>query len=249
MRLLGSEPRVRDWNGRSIAEIACDLSGQRSDEVLVIAVDGHSGGGKSTFARALAAELDAALLSTDDFAWWHSLFDWPEMLIEHGIAPLRDGKPLDFRPPAWIERGREGSITAPVRSIVIVEGVGAAQARMRVAVDVIVWVQSDADEAERRGIARDLAERPDPAEAKRFWDEWQAAEVPFQEQQRTWEAADLWVCGTPGSSVSTLRRTGFVPACPELCSALRQMSPRAASAPCSNASRDQSMRRNRRRKM
>ena len=197
MRLYGTEAAAEGWRVRSISEIAADLILGARGKPLVIAIDGHSGGGKSTFARALAVELDAALLSTDDFAWWHSLFDWPEMLIEHGLRPLLSGHDLDYRPDAWIDRGREGSITAAASGFIILEGVGAAQAAMREAVDVIAWVQSDVEEAERRGIARDLAERPDPVEAKRFWDEWQSAEVPFQEQQRTWEFANLIVCGTP----------------------------------------------------
>ena len=138
------------------------------------------------------------MLSTDDFAWWHSYFDWHELLIAKGIEPLRSGQPVDYRPPAWIERHRPGSITVPARRVVIVEGVGAAQRSMRRALDAVVWVQSDAVEAERRGIERDLAERPDPEEAGRFWDEWMAAEIPFQEEQRTWETADVIVCGTPG---------------------------------------------------
>lgn len=199
MELYGTEPEAADWRTESIAQIATLLMSATTTRPCVIAVDGHSGGGKSTFARALAAELDAALLSTDDFAWWHSLFDWTELLIEHGLTPLRERRDLEFRPPAWIERNRAGAITAEHRDVVIVEGVGSAQRRMREAVDVIVWVQSDVREAERRGIARDLAERPDPVEAKRFWDEWQAAEVPFQDEQRTWEVATLIVCGTPGA--------------------------------------------------
>ena len=63
--------------------------------------------------RALAEQLDAAVLSTDDFAWWHSYFDWHELLIAKGIEPLRSGQPVDYRPPAWIERHRPGSITVP----------------------------------------------------------------------------------------------------------------------------------------
>lgn len=197
MRLLGSEPPVPRWRAWDLATLAGALIGDPVDDVTVIAVDGRSGGGKTTFARALAAELDAALVSTDDVAWWHSLFDWPDLLVDNVLSPLRAGRPVDYRPPAWIERGREGSITAPARPVVVVEGVGSAQRRMRVAVDRIVWVQSDVDEAERRGIERDLAERPDPVEARRFWDAWMAEETPFQAEQRTWEAADLMVCGTP----------------------------------------------------
>ena len=199
MRLLGSEPPVPDWQPWDLATIASMLLVARADAVTVIAVDGRSGGGKTTFARALATHADAALLSTDDVAWWHSPFDWPDLLIDNVLAPLRAGRPVDYRPPAWIERGREGAIAAPARPVIVVEGVGSAQARMRPAVDRIVWLQSDADDSEHRGIARDLAERPDPAEARRFWDDWMAQETPFQEDQRSWEMADLIVCGTPAA--------------------------------------------------
>lgn len=198
LRLAGTEPAVAHWSALDRAEVAAALTVGAGPGTFVIAVDGRSGGGKSTFAASLATALDAALLATDDFAWWHSLFDWTDLIIEHALSPLRQGHPVEVRPSAWIEHGREGSISAPARRFVVVEGVGAGQQRMRPAVDRVVWVQSDAVEAERRGIARDLMERPDSQEAKRFWDEWMEAEVPFQEQQQTWRVANLIVCGTPG---------------------------------------------------
>ena len=199
MRVPWPEPLVPAWQAWDIGRITEVLMARAEHVPVVVAVDGRSGGGKTTFARALAAHTDAALVSTDDFAWWHSHVDWPDLLIDNALAPLRNGQAVDFRPPAWIERGREGSITAPARPVVVVEGVGSAQRRMRPELDAVVWVQSDAEESERRGIERDLRERPDPAEAKRFWDEWMSAEVPFQQEQRTWAVADLVVCGTPGA--------------------------------------------------
>jgi uridine kinase len=192
------EPVIERWTATDLSSIAALLTADAGLGPVVIAVDGRSGSGKTTFASALALHLDASLLSTDDFAWWHSYFDWPDMLVELALVPLRRGEPVDVRPPAWVERGREGSITAPARPVLVVEGVGAGQERMRTAVDRIVWVQSQEVEAERRGLTRDLRERPDPVEAKRFWDEWMAVERPFQERQRTWQWADLVVCGTPG---------------------------------------------------
>lgn len=194
---MGTEPAVRQWSVWSLSQITAWLTRDVDAAPLVLAVDGRSGAGKSTFAAALADVLDAAVLHTDDFAWWHSAFDWRDLLIDHALTPLRRGESVDFRPPAWIERGRGGSIAVAARSVIVVEGVGAAQQAMRPVIDRIVWVQSDPDEAERRGIERDLAERPHPQEAKRFWDEWMAEEVPFQERQRTWVVADLVVCGTP----------------------------------------------------
>lgn len=194
---MGAEPAVPQWSVWNMSQIAAWLTRDVDEAPVVMAVDGRSGAGKSTFAAALADALDAAVLHTDDFAWWHSAFDWCDLIIDEALTPLRRKESVDVRPPAWIERGRSGSIVVPSRSVIVIEGVGAAQQQLRPMIDRIVWIQSDPDEAERRGIERDLAERPDPQEAKRFWDEWMAEEVPFQERQRSWAVADLVVCGTP----------------------------------------------------
>ena len=200
MRLYSGEKEIINWQKTTISEFAKLIGQNNQDKPLVIAVDGRSAGGKTTLAKNLAIELNAALLSTDDFAWWHSYFDWPEILIPNGINPLVAGNGIDYTPDAWTAKSREGSIKAEPKDFIIVEGVGAAQKTMRAAVDVIIWVQSDEDLARERGINRDLAERPDVDEAIRFWNEWQSNEDPFQAEQKTWEVANFTVLGTPDYS-------------------------------------------------
>jgi len=206
VELYQGEAAGTNWAGMSMSSLAEGIVANSTKPVTVIAVDGRSGGGKTTLASALTLELKGTLLSTDDFAWWHSFFDWPAMLIENAIAPLLQGQPVDYRPDAWIERHREGSIRAEPSSFIILEGVGALQSTLRPYVDVGIWVQSDASESKRRGLARDLAQRPDPAEAERFWDEWQSAENEFQSAQQSWKVADWWICATP--SQLDLKHTG-----------------------------------------
>jgi hypothetical protein len=69
-------------------------------------------------------------------------------------------------------------------------------------IDALIWVQSDEREAERRRLARDRnpdaldqANQP-PGGAPLDHDGWMAGEIPFNAAQRTWERADLIVCGT-----------------------------------------------------
>jgi uridine kinase len=199
--LYDGESEFQDYTRASLTDLGDLILKHSSNRPLVILVDGRSAGGKTTVARKLAATLNAALLSTDDFAWWHSFFDWPEMLINEGLEPLKAGQPLDFTPPAWTEHGRDGSITAAPADVIVIEGVGAGQQDMRAAADVVVWVQADAELARERGLARDLLERPDPEENLRFWNEWMTAENAFQAIQQTWAVADFVILGTPDYTI------------------------------------------------
>ncbi len=163
--------------------------------VGVLAVDGRSGSGKTTAAGRLASAIDScAIVHTDDIAWHHSFFDWTDLLIEHVLLPVGRGEAVDYRPTAWRERNREGSITVPgpVRWL-IVEGVGAARRELVPFIDAVLWVQSDDAIARERGIARDGGDE----EATSFWDEWMAVEESFLADHRPWERANLVVNGTP----------------------------------------------------
>jgi hypothetical protein len=102
------------------------------------------------------------------------------------------------------EHGREGSIDVPAGCpLVIIEGDGAGRREVAPLIDTLIWVQADEREAGRRAAARaanppaaDLANK-DPSGAPFDEDGWMAEEIPFNAAQRTWERADVIVCGTP----------------------------------------------------
>jgi hypothetical protein len=187
-RLYQGEPEAGPWRAVPAGEVF-DLLGRPR----ILAVDGRSGGGKTTVANRLAAAVPGStVLHTDDVAWYHAFFDWADLMRDGILAPLQNGGPVAYRPPAWDERGREGAITVPAGCpLVIVEGVGIGRRELYGYVDALLWVQTDEDEARRRGLARD------GADAAGFWAEWQAAEDPFQATQRPWERAGLVVSGAP----------------------------------------------------
>ena len=124
----------------------------------IVAVNGHSSSGKTTLAGRLAAALPAAaVLHTDDLAWHQGVFAWDELLLDDVLPVVRAGEPLDYRPPAWEARSRPGSITLPGGlAFLIVEGVGASQASVRAAYDVVIWVETD----EPTRLARDRSGSP-----------------------------------------------------------------------------------------
>jgi hypothetical protein len=198
MRPFAGEPVAGPWTARPLVEVCAELLALAESRAagrappLVIAVDGRSGAGKSTFAaRMTTAEKGVAVVHTDDVAWHHSFFDWAELMRAGVLEPVRRGAAVSYRPPAWAERGRQGAVEVPGGCrAVVVEGVGAGRLDLADLVDALVWIQSDAADARTRGIARDEGDFA-------FWDEWEAAEVPFLDRHRPWERADVVVAGTP----------------------------------------------------
>jgi hypothetical protein len=178
-----------------------------SGRPVVLAVDGRSNNGKTTLAARICAVVPgAAVVHTDNIAWKHSRFGWADLLIAGILLPVHQGRAVSFRPPRWAEHGRPGSIEVPAGCpLLVVEGDGAGRREVAHLIDALIWVQSDEREAERRDRARrahpdaiDIANIPadgPPADVRRR--EWMAEEIPFNTAQRTWERADIVVCGTP----------------------------------------------------
>jgi hypothetical protein len=168
--------------------------------------NGRSNAGKTTLAaRVCGVVPGSAVVHMDDIAWEHSRFGWADLLIEGILVPVHQGRAVSFRPPRWAEHGREGSIQVPAGCpLLVVEGDGVGRREAAHLIDSLIWVQSDEREAERRSLAR--AEKPDasdvanmPADGSPPFSEgdWMAEEMPFNAAQRTWERADVIVCGTP----------------------------------------------------
>ena len=207
--LLSSEPDFGPWREASAVDVARALTasvpepGRRG----IIAVDGRSGGGKTTAAGRLESAIeDCVVVHTDDIAWHHSFFGWSDLMIGGVLEPARRGEVVAFRPPAWIERSRPGSVDVGTNARwVIVEGVGAARRELMPFIDSVVWVHSDFGEARTRGIDRDGGD----VEAREFWDEWMSEELPFLDEQRPWTRADVIVNGTPESENAAMEVAAF----------------------------------------
>ena len=206
--LLDGEVWGGPWRSVPLADFAAALHrpGTAVGRPTVVAVDGRSAGGKSTLAARIAAALpDAALVHTDDVAWWHAFLDWDDLMRTGVLEPLHRGEPVAFTPPAWTERGRPGAIVVPPSArLVVVEGVGAGRRELADLVDVTVWVQAD----EQARAAREAARVAAGEVTADFVDEWQREEVPFQADQRPWERADHVVAGSPGRLTGGLRPSG-----------------------------------------
>jgi hypothetical protein len=210
LQLAREEPEAGPWRAELLAAVVGALIWRGPGRVVsgrpvVLAVDGRSNAGKTTLAaRICEAVPGSAVVHTDDIAWEHSRFGWSDLLADGILVPVRQGRAVSFRPPRWAEHGREGSIDVPAGCpLLVIEGDGAGRREVGQLLDALIWVQSDEREAARRSLARaahadaiDSANLPadgSPSDAAA----WMAEEIPFNTAQRTWERADLTVCGTP----------------------------------------------------
>jgi len=210
LQLAQEEPEAGPWRAESLTAVIEALIGRGSGRVVsgrpvILSVDGRSNAGKTTLAaRICEAVPSSAVVHTDDVAWEHSRFGWSDLLADGILAPVRHGRGVSFRPPRWAEHGREGSIdVAAGCPLLVVEGDGAGRREVGDLIDALIWVQSDEREVVRRAWARAAhADAIDganlPADGSPPDDAgWMAEELPFNTAQRTWERADLIVCGTP----------------------------------------------------
>ena len=116
MRLHPEETEAGPWRRVDDHELRALLTRLLPDGRGVLLVDGRSGGGKSTFAERAAALLSGAVVHSDDLAWHHDAVAWDGLAVDHVIEPWRRGEDVDFRPPGWVARGRDGSVTCPPTS-------------------------------------------------------------------------------------------------------------------------------------
>jgi len=174
--------------------------------VLVVAIDGHGGAGKSTLAAAVAQATGAALVHTDDFfqpparrpgapaprePGGRSLaqyYDWRRIRAQ-AVQPLKAGRRATFRRFDW-ERGGglDGTVTVTPAALIVLEGVFSAAPELSDLTDRSVLVDTPQQERLRRLRARVTPEEWDP--------HWLIAEQAYFGAIRPPSSFDLIVSGT-----------------------------------------------------
>jgi hypothetical protein len=210
LQLAPEEPEAGPWHVELLSTVIEAVTRGEQGKVVVgrpvvLAVDGRSNSGKTTLAlRIIHTVPGAVVVHTDDIAWEHSRFGWADLLVDGILVPVSQGRSVRYRPQRWVERGREGSIEVPAGCpLLVIEGDGAGRLEVAHLIDALIWVQSDEREAERRRLVRDR--NPSALDVVNFppdglpldHEGWMAEEIPFNAAQRSWERADIVVCGTP----------------------------------------------------
>jgi hypothetical protein len=165
--------------------------------VRVVAVDGPSAAGKSTFAAGLADALGRVpAVGSDDFPvpWDGDPLAWWPLLTAQVLEPLRAGRTGRFRRYDWRRARYAEEVAVPPGPFLVIEGVGAA--RLGAPVAFVVWVEAQAAVRRRRA-----ARRGDDLVA---WDRWTAIESQHFARDKTRDRADLVVDADPGASPDPL---------------------------------------------
>lgn len=182
---------LREPGDRAVEVVAglAERATPRCGDVLVVAVDGPSGAGKTTLARSLGRRLGARVVHMDDvYPGWDGLAAAVPLVVEGLLEPLARGEDAAYRRWDW-RRGRAATRPREVRWVprLVLEGVGSSVGPAAPYAAVRVWVEAPRAVRFARGIARDgETYRP-------HWERWARQEVALFGADGTRARADVVV--------------------------------------------------------
>jgi uridine kinase len=169
----------------------------RLGRTTLIAVDGPSGSGKTWYAARLAKQLDATLVSTDDFATWDDPVSWWPRLVAGVLDPIEQGRPGRYQKTEWTDgRPHPGAYRRiEVPDMLVIEGVSAGRRSVTNRLSHLIWCEFP-DEPQRLARAVDR----DGEQARNHLVTWQKFERGWYAVDQTKARADQII--TPSDTES-----------------------------------------------
>lgn len=173
------------------------LKQPKAPRPLIIAISGFGGGGKTTLANKLKAQLEESqVVSIDSFSihQWHRNADWDnfdrDRFAKEVIRPTRANQfPLTYVHEPWPGYPEE-TRTVPQTHCLIVEGCSIFHPDLLEYYDLKIWVDCPLGIATKRGMWRDRHVHKD--EQDYFWlNMWMPNERDFMAKYRPDLAADI----------------------------------------------------------
>jgi uridine kinase len=200
---MPSNELERRMSTDNAAEEFLALIRSASAPLALVAIDGQSAAGKSTWARMLQTKhLDATIVQTDDFyrvldpsyrdgldaaEGYTEYYDW-QRLEAQVLGPLRSGMKARYQRYDWDTNELGDWTTVDPVGLIIVEGCYCARPELRNYYDAIVFVVTSPVERERRQYLRN--------DASDDWlGRWDAAERYYLDRFDPESYADLVLPG------------------------------------------------------
>lgn len=158
----------------------------------IVAVDGYAGAGKSTLAKSLADQLDAQVVTLDDFyraltpeqagrlraeAAMRAYFDIAEF-ANNILLPLQNNTIASWQPIDWLTGRSLANKQLLPEGVVIVEGVFACANKLLEHIDMSVMVTAEQALCQQRVLAR-------PQEDDGWYQHWAATEEWYHRSNQT----------------------------------------------------------------
>jgi uridine kinase len=171
----------------AVAE-AARRAAPRCGRTRVLAVDGRSGAGKTSFAAGLRAALGAPVVTLEElYGGWDGLERGIGLLVSEVLEPLSLGRAARVPRYDWVAAAWSTPWVLEPPGLLIVEGVGAGARRAAAYASVLVWIEVPESVRKKRALDRD-GETFAP-----HWDMWAAQEDAMLAREHTPDRADFLI--------------------------------------------------------
>lgn len=190
----------------TVTELAAALARTppRLGRTRLIALDGHSGSGKTWLAALLAGRLRAPVIHMDDlYPGWNGLARAVRFVNDWVITPLATQRPARWRRFDWDAMAYAEWRTTEAAEVVVLEGCGSVRAELAGAYAARIWVEAPAGARRRR-----IEARADWGMYQPHVERWASQEDALYRTERTKHHCDLVVGNardTAGDPRLTLR--------------------------------------------
>jgi uridine kinase len=168
---------------------------QIQKEVILVAIDGVGGSGKTTLAKLLQKAFSpSTIVQLDDF--YSPILQAADLprLKDQVILPLRDKKKAKYQVYDWKSEKLSDWHTVSPEGVIIFEGVFALDKQICRYYDIRIWIEYPAELGFERGVARDIA--GDGVDNSEKWKKiWMPLEKKYINEQHPMESADFILDG------------------------------------------------------